>query len=564
MSESDREDLVTCLRDRADRIPDKEAFRFRKGRESEIIADSVTYGGLHARACCFGEQIAEVSRAADRVLLLYPPGLDFVAAFFGCLYAGRIAIPMSAPHPAQVQRALPRLRAIMDSARPALVLGVGGVEEAEHAGYADLIAGSQAGFVSLQRPDPSLPPPVWRPTEVAGHTPAFLQFTSGSTSSPKGVILTHANILANLRLIRDTLTGALTDVRGVFWLPPHHDMGLIGGILGNIYREGTTTLMSPIDFLKRPLSWLQAISADRANISGAPDFAYQMAVERTDPEERAALDLSSWEVAFSGAERIRIETLRRFADAFAVGGFRPQAFHASYGLAEATLLVSCGRVSIEDVPAAGPGYVTCGRPAPGAEVVIVDPAEPVALPDGAVGEVWVQGASVSAGYWNAPEASVVFAASLPGRAGTFLRTGDLGFLRDGELYVTGRLKELIIINGKNHHPEDIEATVARSHRSIRSGQCATFSVDLDQEERLVVVAEIDRAARAEASKGPGDDLSKEICFAVQRMVSEQHMLSVHEVVLIRRGALPRTTSGKIQRLLCRERYVSGSWAADAP
>jgi PfaD family protein len=558
-------DLADCLEDRAERLEHKIAFRFWTAKPAE--RETITYGELHRRASALAAHLQSDYPPGTRVMLLYPPSVDFIVAFFACVYARHIAIPMSPPHPAQVQRAMPRLRAILEDARPSLVLGAGSAFtqfsrlEQELAGSWPLRFMSSDGLDSRAHRE-------WKRPPIAESDPAFLQYTSGSTSSPRGVVLSHANLMSNLALIGRTLAGPIADVRGVFWLPLYHDMGLIGGVLGNVYREGTTTLMSPLEFLKRPLNWLTAISETQANISGAPDFGFLLAVERTTEAERAALDLSSWEVAFSGAERIRPETMRRFAEAFQVSGFRKDALHGSYGLAEATLLVSCGRI-------AGPasekgldtGAVSSGRIAPRTRVVIVDPVSGLPCDDGKSGEIWVQGPGIASGYWQRREESdLTFGATLPLETGTFLRTGDLGFRVDDELVVTGRLKDLIIINGKNHIPEDIEATVNRSHPFIRAGECAAFAVDGEREERLILLAELDRAA----STKPGADaeaaiaeLREEVKRAIQTSVSEHHSLAVHDIILLRRGRLPKTSSGKLQRYLCRQRYVSGALAQDA-
>jgi acyl-CoA synthetase (AMP-forming)/AMP-acid ligase II len=382
-------------------------------------------------------------------------------------------------------------------------------------------------------------------------------------------MITHANALHNAAMVRDAID-ATEESRGLLWLPPYHDMGLMGGILQPVFSGVTTTLMSPFAFLQRPVRWLQAISRTGVTHSGGPNFAFDLCVSKTTPEQRASLDLSTWRVAFSGAEPIRHDTLERFADAFAPSGFRREAFVAAYGLAEATLLVACGapgRAPVRHLvdagalerhcvaPANGAAarvVVGCGRPLPGARVVIADPATGAACGPNEVGEIWIASPSVAQGYWNRPEESAqVFGARLTGTGdGPFLRTGDLGFLRSGELAITGRIKDLIILDGRNYYPQDIEATVEQQVAAVRPGGVAAFSVDGAGAEHLVIAAEIDRGHRAVDPR--------ELVRAIRRAIVEEHAINPHQIVLLRAGGIPKTTSGKIQRYACRNSYLAGT------
>ncbi|MCA1633580.1 MAG: condensation domain-containing protein, partial [Acidobacteria bacterium] len=401
---------------------------------------------------------------------------------------------------------------------------------------------------------------------MGADTIAFLQYTSGSTTTPKGVVITHRNLLHNQRLIQQAFGQSAQSVI-LSWLPFYHDMGLIGGVLQPLFLGAKCILMSPTAFLQRPLRWLEAISAYRATTSGGPNFAYDLCVDKTTTEERAALDLSSWSVAFNGAEPVRAETLSRFMAAFEPCGFRHEAFYPCYGLAEATLLVSGGHAgnapTIKNVAADAlvanraasattsgtrRDIVGSGLLPPQQKVVIADPHEATICAPGEVGEIWVSGQSVAKGYWRAREETDAFKAYISNTGeGPFLRTGDLGFIENGELFVTGRLKDLIIIRGVNYYPQDIELTVEQSHVALRKGAGAAFSVEAGGQERLVVVQELDVRAKLDAD---------EVIDAIRRAVTEAHELQIYAVALIRLNSIPKTTSGKIQRYACREGFLN--------
>jgi amino acid adenylation domain-containing protein len=576
--------LVDVLRQRAARQPEDLAYTFLlDGEEAEA---RLTYGELDRRARGLAATLArEGVGGGDRVLLLYPPGLDYIAAFFGCLYAGAVAVPAYPPRP---RRPSARLTTIQESAGAKAVLTT-----------AAILAG-------LDRQLPRRPGVLWQAAEgaeleqgaeewrdpgVGGEALAFLQYTSGSTAAPKGVMLRHANLLANLEQIRLSFVQTPAE-RTVIWLPPYHDMGLIGGILTPLYAGNPAVLLSPVAFLQRPLRWLQAISRYRGTTSGGPNFAYDLCVEKIGAEEREKLDLSSWTLAFNGAEPVRAATLERFAAAFAPCGFRAAAFLPCYGLAEGTLLAAVGRRGAGAavgtfaagelerhravaVAADAPGtsslteartLVGCGTAPVGARLSIVDPESGAPRGAGEVGEIWIAGPAVAAGYWGLPEATAAtFGARAADGDGPFLRTGDLGFLGDsGELFVTGRSKDLIILRGRNHYPQDIELTVERAHAALRPGCGAAFAVaprEGDGDERLVVVQEVRREQR--------DEDPAEVVAAIRRAVADEHEVQVDAVVLLRPATIPKTTSGKIQRALCRSRYLEGtleelaSWRATA-
>ncbi len=560
------ETLIELLRSRAALQPNKLAYIFLL--DGDVEEAHLTYEGLDQRARAIGALLQRNGATGERVLLLYPPGLDYIAAFFGCLYAGAVGVPAYPPNPARLERMLPRLQAIVSDARPAVALTTAPI-----LAVADLLAAKAPEFAAVQwHATDNLAEDLaadWRAPRIDGATLAFLQYTSGSTATPKGVMLTHGNLLHNSSLIQQGFA-TTSESRGVFWLPFYHDMGLIGGLIQPIYCSGTSILLSPVNFLQRPLRWLQAISRFQATISGGPNFAYDLCARKITPEQRAQLDLSSWQVAFNGAEPIRVDTLNRFAEAFSACGFRREAFYPCYGLAEATLIVS------GVVPEAAPlvrafdtaalersqaveraddvdARTLVGSGQPLQTVVIVHPETAIACAPGQVGEIWVASPSIAQGYWNqAAESERSFGARLAGKyeAGPFLRTGDLGFLHAGELFVTGRIKDLIIIRGRNHYPQDIELTVERSHPALRSGSGAAVAVDVGGEERLVIVQEVERQRRTV-------DIET-VAGAIRQAVAQQHDLHVYAIALLRPGSIPKTSSGKIQRHACRTGFLNGT------
>lgn len=574
--------LVDLLTQRAEQCHDRLAFTFSRDGEGHEIS-RVTYPELDLRARQIASDLQRHGAAGERVLVLAPPGLDFIAGFFGCLYAGALAIPV---HPPLREHLVPRVESIIADVQPGFALtnaellprikpaidGLRGGQELRWS-IVDEIAGGETDWVA---------------PHIDAETVAMLQYTSGSTSAPKGVVLTHGNLVHNLEAIYqawgDRIDGA---VNGVFWLPPYHDMGLIGGLLSTLNVGGHSFLMPPTAFIKRPMRWLEALSRNRGTITVAPNFAYDMCVELSSPQERAALDLSSWATAMCGAEPVRTATLQGFADAFAPAGFRPEAFLPVYGLAEGTLLVSGGSDSpvpvvqhidrvalrdnhVRDVAPQDPAAATlvgCGKPRGGQRVMIVNPETRLARSPDEVGEIWVSGGSVAHGYWGAPELSeeTVGATLSDTGEGPFLRTGDLGFLRAGELFVTGRHKDLIIIRGNNHYPNDIELTVQNTNPALLRGRGAVFSSapEPGAAEQLVVVQEVDPSRLNEAEMA-------EAMQAIRTVITENHAVRTHAVVLVQPLQLPTTSSGKIQRSTCKQRYLDGelpvvaAWPAAAP
>jgi acyl-CoA synthetase (AMP-forming)/AMP-acid ligase II len=572
------ESLVELGRTRAATLGDQPLYSFYPDRAGQE-ADHLTFAGLDLRARAIGAALQRLGAGGQRALLLYPPGLEFVAAFFGCLYGGVVAVPAYPPRSA---RNLPRLLEIARDARPAVALTTGQLAAAI-GGLANQVPELAALRLVTTDELPLDQADSWSDPGVSGSTLAFLQYTSGSTAAPKGVMVSHGNLLHNEEMIRQAFHQTAESMI-VGWLPLYHDMGLIGNVLQPLYLGARCVLMSPIAFLQSPKRWLAAISRFRATTSGGPNFAYDLCVRKIAPADRADLDLASWDLAFNGAEPVRPETMARFAEAFAGCGFKAGAFFPCYGLAEATLFVAGGsaagsaaaapriaafdRVQLEagtarPLPAADPAsrtLVSCGRAWLGQELAIVDPATLTRCPDGQVGEIWLRGPSVAQGYWRRPEATAeTFDGHLGGepaedRVAPFLRTGDLGFVDGGELFVTGRLKDLIIIRGRNLYPQDIELTVERSHPALRPGCGAAFSIELGEEERLVVVQELERNA---TDTPPPAETVEEIGDAVRRAVAEEHEAQVQQVVLLRAGSIPKTSSGKIQRRACRAALLAG-------
>jgi acyl-CoA synthetase (AMP-forming)/AMP-acid ligase II len=592
--------LVDLLRDKAMRQPDDLAFTFLADGEQEECG--LTYAELDRRARAAAGWLQTMRLEGQRALLVYPPGLDYVAAFFGCLYAGVVAIPVPPVNPAQAKRGLPQLESIVKDARPALALTAPRILS-----KIDQLLSKATGLGALRWQSPDQLPEdharQWRRPEVGGQTLAYLQYTSGSTAAAKGVMVSHGNVIHNSEDIAQVLRHTPESVL-VSWLPHFHDMGLVYGIIQPMYAGIPGVLMSPAAFIQRPVRWLRAMSDYRASTSGGPNFAYQLCAHKVTPEQCEALDLSRWRVAINGAEPVRRETLEQFALAFEPCGFRLGAFCPAYGLAEATLMATTAprreppvwlkvdrnalaqnRVAeTTEGDANSLDAVGCGRPSPGTVIKVVNPDTLAECAAGEVGEIWVCGPGVAQGYWNRPdETELTFKARARGKSeGPFLRTGDLGFARDGELFVSGRLKDLIIIAGRNHYPQDIELTAEKSHPALRPGCCAAFSVEVCGEERLIVAVELSRqfkprdagsagegqdGAAGETPGRPASEVDAEaVTMAIRRAVAEGHEIQVYKVVLLKTGGILKTSSGKTQRRACRESFLSGSlltWGTDA-
>ncbi len=573
--------LVDLSQYRALHQPNKVAYTFLLDGETHAI--SLTYQELDQQAQSIAARLQHCGSPGDRVLLLYSPGLEYIAAFFGCLYAGMIAVPAYLPRP---NRSLETLAAITADAQVTIVLTT-------EKTVANLKRYNLQSFVlstcewittdTINGADQ-----FWEPCKNSPDTLALLQYTSGSTSTPKGVMITHQNLLHNLGVISKGFD-TTPQSKGIIWLPPYHDMGLIGGILQPLYGGFPVILMSPLMFLQSPFRWLQSISHHRGTISGGPNFAYDLCVKKITPEQRDSLDLSCWDVAFNGAEPISPQVLKDFAEMFGPCGFRLEAFYPCYGLAEATLMVSGGNkktppmvksfsnfslsqshISSEAVSKeASIALVSCGRVS-SQRIRIVDPQTHQTCLAGEVGEIWLSGPSIAQGYWQKSEETMrTFRAYLADTGqGPFLRTGDLGLLDRDELFVTGRLKDLIILHGCNHYPQDIERTIEAYVPVIRPHSSAAFSVEVDGIEKLILVAELERRywqlwkkANDNTPTSTANDTDSDLQRFTQNLkntVTREHSLNPEIVLLLKPGSLPKTSSGKVQRYLCRERFLAGA------
>ncbi|MFE4663510.1 fatty acyl-AMP ligase [Streptomyces sp. NPDC056716] len=570
--------LPEVLRLRARTQPDAVAYVFL--RNGETPEDSLTYGRLDESARARAAALDAAGLRGGAAVLLYPSGLDFVAALLGCMYAGVAGAPVQVP---TRSRGLARLRRIADDAGTATVLTTSAVKQDLEERFGD--SPHLAGLTLLPTDTPAAPAPGdWTPPPVAPDDIALLQYTSGSTGDPKGVRVTHANFRANV-METDLLWPCRPDSAVVNWLPLFHDMGMLFGVILPLWAGIPAYLMGPEAFIRRPGRWLEAVSRFRGSHTAAPSFAYELCVrDAADNGVPEGLDLSSLRVAANGAEPVRWHVVRSFTRTFAAAGFRARAMCPGYGLAENTLKVTGSREDQEPTmlpldaealragraepltgtaaseTAPGPGVVHavgCGTTVGASAVRIADPDTLTGLPDGSVGEIWVNGPCVADGYHGRPEESArTFRARLAGEeaAGGWLRTGDLGFLRAGELFVTGRLKDVIIRKGRNFYPQDIEAAAERADAALRPNCAAAFSVDDGTAESLVLVVEAD--GRALRDGGP-EGLRERVRAAVR----DGQRLEAELIVLVRRGALPKTSSGKVQRRETRRRYLEGEFGA---
>jgi acyl-CoA synthetase (AMP-forming)/AMP-acid ligase II len=538
---------------------DRQSYTFLFDGTPERAPVTLSFTELDLRARTIAAYLQDRGMQGERVLLLYPYGPRFVEAFLGCLYAGAVAVP--APLPTGPRHQLERVGGIIAAADTSLILSVSSaaaqIEEMQTAvGLRLPCVGTDDETIADAG--------AWRRPDIAPDSLAFLQYTSGSTALPKGVMVSHANLVHNQALIRRTFRLSPDTTTGG-WLPFYHDMGLIGQVLGPVSAGASAVLMSPTAFLRRPHRWLEMISRFRLHASGGPNFCYDFCVRRVSDEQLAHLDLSSWKVAYNGAEPVRADTMAAFTKRFAKAGFLAEAFTPCYGMAEATLMVSCcgagapvvrtvssphlEQGTLEDAGPAGRGQslVSSGR-TEGLQVAVVDPDTRRRLPDGAVGEIWVRGASVTGGYWrNAEATSEVFDAATADGVRGWLRSGDLGASAGGELFVTGRRKEVVVINGRNLYPDDIEAEARLAHPALTGRPAAVFSVDIGRE-HVVVVQEV----RPDDVRG--HDLA-EIATAIRHHIASRLGLRAPSVVLVRPGGVRRTTSGKIQRRLMHKLFV---------
>ncbi|HEV7805574.1 MAG TPA: fatty acyl-AMP ligase [Solirubrobacteraceae bacterium] len=565
--------LGATLARRADTTPDRLAFTY--SSDGETVADRVTYLELHRRAQAVAYRLLDAVSPGSHALLLFEPGLEFVAAVFGCFQAGVVGVSAPPPHPKRLHRTLPRLRALAGDARVDIVLTTAAIRDAAKPLFAPGQALSDVPWIAVDDEPPEGDPGIVAcdPSQLA-----FMQYTSGSTTDPRGVMLTHANLLANAEVLGRGMRIS-SETRTFSWLPPSHDMGLVTGILQPVHFGYPAALMSPLTVTKQPVRWLKGVSRFGATISGAPNFAYELAVRRTTDEQRATLDLSCWEVAFNGAEPVRAQAIEAFGDAFAVSGFRRSSFYPCYGLAEATLMVTgpltrreptlieLDKRGLDDGIVARPTngsrratLVGCGEPAAGHEVAIVDRETLRRACPGEIGEIWVRGPSVAAGYWQHPQRTrEAFAARIAGDgdgdAQEFLRTGDLGFLRHGELFIVGRINDVIVLHGRNLHPHDLEVSAESAHPCLRAHCSAAFEIELDGRGAAVaIVLEIDPT--------PEEELP-DVIDKVRRQVLHDVDVQLERIALVSRGSVPKTTSGKIQRQLCRRNLAGGTYALHA-
>ena len=569
--------LVEIVRRRAEVQGNCLAYTFL--RDGEVEDRAITYRELDQECRALAALLQQWR--ITRPMLVYLPGIDFITSFFACLYAGVTPIPAGLPHVTRIGRSMARLCAIArDSGADAVLSTMRVIDRA-------------LGSPELATRAPELSAMRWLSTEslesenaqafqcpaVDAGSPAFIQYTSGSTATPKGVVVTHSNLLHNLESC-NAIGLNDTESVGVSWLPHSHDMGLIESILLPAFAGYPAYLMSPAAFLARPARWLEAISRFKGTNSGGPNFAYDLCVDKIPVAEVQNLDLNSWRVAYNGSETIRTETLLRFRNTFGAAGFRWTAFCPVYGLAESTLLVTTGQraepPTLCEVDAGAlaegkvkPGdaprfrtveLVACGEPRFGTRIVIVDPDTLTVCAPDEVGEIWVSGPSVAKGYWRRQEdTDRIFGARIADQDDLnekpFLRTGDLGFCRDGRLFVTGRIKDVINIRGLKHYPQDIELTMAASHDAIHANGCAAFGVDFDGVEQLAVIAEI--RPRSDRKKADWEDWQDHVIKSIQNSVAERHGVAVHAVALVPYGTIPKTTSGKLERYRCRRFFIDG-------
>lgn len=546
--------------------PKAAVFRFIKA--PDFSTTDLTYADLRERALRIAQALRLRHADGHRVLLLLQPGPDYIAAFIGCLYAGAIPVPIYPPRPRRVPE---RFLAVAEDAAARFAIATPEVRRQIEA-TVDARTEAMGRLIWLTPEGETGAPSDWILPYFDAATPAFLQYTSGSTADPKGVVVTHGNLEHNLTIYVERFLMSLDDVLGFSWLPPFHDLGLIANLLGAVRHGVPEVIMSPQNFMRDPLSWLRGISQFRATSSAAPNFAYELCAARAEanPGQLEGLDLSCWKSAFNGAEPIRPETVERFARTFAPFGFDPEAMCPGYGLAEATLVVSAqhrgrgaliegfdrvalreGRVlpsqdTVNAVRLVGSGDVLNGQ-----ELVIVDPVSRRVCEPEKVGEIWVRGASVARGYWGHRKTTeeTFRARILPDGDGPFLRTGDLGFQRGKQLFITGRWKDLIIVGGQNHYPQDLELTAQRAHPALADAMGAAFAVEGEEGEVLAVVHEINLSHR----EAPFE----EVAAALKAAIAEVHQLTVAHCALVRFGGLPKTSSGKIRRRQCRELFVAG-------
>jgi len=569
--------VVELLQARAINQPQQTAYTFLLEDEKEGV--SLSYETVELQARAIGSRLQAMGLTKARALVVYPyqQSLEFIAGFFGCLYGGVVAVTDNPPRNAQ---------------------GILKLEERVRACEASVVLSTQALLQHLEQQLAKNPQfqtklteipwiatdliPLeegnnWQPPDINKDTLAFLQYTSGSTGTPKGVMVTHGNIIANSAVIYEAFKHS-QETKCLIWLPLFHDMGLLGGVMQPVYGAFPVVLMSPVSIIQRPWRWLEAITWHKITTSGSANFAYDLLCQQGANRSLENLDLSSWDVAFSGAEPVRAETIEAFSSIFAPCGFRREAFYPCYGMAETTLFVSGGDkssappiiyidksaleknlvVTVDSTHPQAKKLVGCGRPWLGDQVVIVNPDSLTLCAANQVGEIWVRGSGVGQGYWHQPEeTSKTFGAYLSDtQEGPFLRTGDLGFFEQGELYIAGRLKDMIILWGRNHYPQHLELTVEKSYPGLRPNCGAAFAVEVNSEERLLIVQEVERTHLSSLNV-------QEAIAAIRLAIAQQHIAEVYGIVLIKTGTIPKTSSGKVQRRRTREQFFQGTLEAIA-
>ena len=557
--------FVDLLETRASEEPSsKPAYIFLE--DGETSEQRISYPEMDLRARAVASLLMSMTTPGDRVMIIYPPGIDYIAAFFGCLYAGVVAVPA---YPPAGKRGWPRLQAIIADCDSTIALTDTKIAETVANPRFDSPLISSLHWINTDLLD-SGEVYHWNAPDINANTVALLQYTSGSTSAPKGVILTHGNLLSNEAMIHAAFAhNEKSFLAG--WLPPYHDMGLIGNLLQPVFGNFPCSFMAPARFVEKPSRWLRMISNYGATTSGGPNFAYDLCCEKISDEEREKLDLSCWKTAFNGSEPVRHETIERFSEHFASCGFRKEAMFPCYGLAEASLFVtgvnveeapkvlnlnrkalSVRKIEVNETEGEGIHLVSCGHTNGDQKCKVVHPDTLEVLEENQIGEIWISGPNVSQGYWShRKETDKNFGITPKGQdTGGYFRTGDLGFLRHNELYVTGRMKDLVIVRGRNFCPQDIELTATGAHPKIKSNCVAAFSVFSEGAEQLVVVAEL---------SFPFKSLDYEaIAKAVHEAITAEHEIEASAVILLKTGGVPKTTSGKIQRNHCRELFSAGA------
>lgn len=557
--------LIDLLNHKVTEHPHKEAFKYLVNGEDEEV--SISYDPFISEVKRIAAYLQGEGYTGKQALIMYPSGIEYITTFLGCLYAGVVAVPV---YPPTLSRNLDRIKSIMLDASTNIILTTSQLYSKIVKHFSEETSSMSIKWICI---DELMLPQAdqWTEPLVNRDSIAFLQYTSGSTSTPKGVIVSHHNILYNEEMIKTAFHNHNQSIV-LGWLPLYHDMGLIGNVLQPLYLGATGILMSPMDFLQKPFRWLNAISKYKATVSGGPNFAYELCVKKISGEQKSELDLSSWQVAFNGAEPVNHHTIKKFSESFSDCGFKLESFYPCYGMAEATLFISGGDHSKKPIikhfdsqslkgtkvlesndSEKSTALVSCGTTYLDQEIHIVNPSTYDICSENEIGEIWVKGKNVAKGYFYTGD-KTDFSGHIKDQPDeNYLKTGDLGFINEGQLYITGRLKDLIILRGKNYYPQDIERMTESAHVVIRDGCSAAFSVTEGHEEKLVIVAEVERSLRPKDSVN--HDKAKEILTKIRQNVMEQYGVQPHSVCLIKTGSIPKTSSGKIQRKACKQEYL---------